>query len=68
VSEVASSITRIPRDLGFRLIREAIREPGAYVDQLTSFPRHCRQMEPLDHWQARAVYRALTGKEIDPYS
>jgi hypothetical protein len=46
------------------LVRNAIREPGVYVDQLTSYPRHCRAMEPLDRWQARAVIKALTGVGI----
>lgn len=40
-------------------VARAIREPEAFTNQITSYPRSSRAIEPLDHWQARAVLQLL---------
>lgn len=45
----------------------AIREPVRYCPRLISFPPPLRQLEPVEHWQARAVVKALFTPVSGPW-
>lgn len=45
----------------------AIREPVRYTPRLNSYPPPLRQLEPIEHWQARAVVKALFASMHGPW-